>query len=388
MFSLLLALIYAAFISIGLPDSLLGSAWPSMYEILDAPIEAAGIITMFIAACTIISSLVSSKITNKFSTGTVTAVSVLLTAIALFGFSISNSFAMLLMFAVPYGLGAGSIDAALNHYVATNYKSKHMTWLHAFWGVGATVSPYIMSFALTNNFGWQGGYRIVGAIQGALCLIFFAFLPLWKNGQKGDDNQPKEVNVSIKKALSLKGIKYLMVSFCAYCGLEATVGLWAVSFLVEVRGVETELAALFGSFMYLGITVGRFFCGFIADRVGDKNMVRAGLVLMIVGGLLVFVQDGGNVVSLCGLVVVGLGSAPVYPCIIHATPKSFGKQNAGTVIGIQMASAYTGTTFLPPLFGLVASFVGISFFPFYAVLLAVVAFVFSEFSNRALSLNS
>ncbi len=385
MFSLLLALIYAAFISIGLPDSLLGSAWPSMYNMLGAPIEAAGVITMFIAACTIVSSLISSKITNKFSTGTVTAVSVLLTAIALFGFSISTSFVMLLMFAIPYGFGAGSIDAALNHYVATNYKSKHMTWLHAFWGVGATVSPYIMSFALTNNFGWQGGYRIVGCIQAVLCLVFFIFLPLWKKGQKGEENQPKAVNVSLKNAFSLKGIKYLMVSFCAYCGLEAMVGLWAVSFLVEVRGVETELAALFGSFMYLGITVGRFFCGFIADRVGDKNMVRAGLILMFLGGALVIVRDSGNIVSLSGLVVLGLGSAPVYPCIIHATPKSFGKENAGTVIGIQMASAYTGTTFLPPLFGLIASFAGLTFFPFYAVLLAMIALVFSELSNKALS---
>lgn len=380
MYSLLLAIIYVAFISLGLPDSLLGAAWPSMYGQLNVPMANAGILTMIIAGGTIVSSLFSDKLTRKLGAGMVTAISVLMTAAALFGFSISGSFIMLCLFAVPYGLGAGAVDAALNNYVALNYASRHMTWLHCFWGVGAAVSPYIMSFCLTNGWGWGSGYRTVSVVQVVLTVILFLSLPLWKKKTEAGGAEDKPAALSFKQTLNIKGVKLIMLTFFSYCALESTTGLWASSFLVQHKKMDPGLAAQFSALFFLGITFGRLICGFIADKAGDRLLIRLGISTIVFGAALVLLPLGNSYIALGGLVIIGLGCAPVYPAIIHATPDNFGKENSQAIIGIQMASAYTGTTFMPLLFGLIAeAYIGL--FPIYLMFFALLMLLLSERLN-------
>lgn len=381
MVSLLLAIIYLAFISLGLPDSLLGSAWPAMRLELGTPISYAGIISMIIAIGTIISSLLSSRVIRRFGPGLVTAVSVAMTAAALFGFSISNSFILLCLWAIPYGLGAGAVDAALNNYVAVHYSSRHMSWLHAFWGVGVTISPYIMSACLTGGLGWQAGYRNVSILQIVLTVVLFAALPLWK-GSGGDEEAESAVDVPLSKAVKIPGVPFVMLAFLGFCALESTAGLWASSYLVGARGVDAETAAQFTALFYMGETAGRLANGFIADRFGDRKMIRVGIIIMVIGIALVLAPV--NAISLVGLVVIGLGAAPVYPCIIHATPDNFGKENSQALVGIQMASAYTGTTLMPPLFGLIAQYISVSLYPWYLLIFAALMLCMTELLNRTI----
>lgn len=385
MVSLLLAIIYIAFISLGLPDSLLGSAWPVMYKELNAPISYAGIISMIISAGTIVSSLFSDKITRKLGTGLVTAISVLLTASALFGFSISNAFLMLCLFAVPYGLGAGAVDAALNNYVALHYNSRQMSWLHCFWGVGASISPYIMGYAIGAGHGWRTGYSMVSIIQIFLTVILFLSLPLWKKKTAvTPESEDYEAPIGLKDALKIKGVVFILISFFAYCAFESTAGLWISTYLVENRGMNSQTAANFASLFYLGITFGRFLCGFIADKIGDRNMIRIGVATMLVGVAFIAIPVKITMLALIGLMIAGLGAAPVYPCIIHSTPSNFGKENSHAIIGIQMASAYVGSTFMPPVFGFLAEYVNVAIYPFYLLVFVVLLLVMSEKVNRVI----
>lgn len=384
MVSLLLAIIYLAFISLGLPDSLLGSAWPVMRLELGAPVSYAGIVSMIIAMGTIISSLFSSRVIRKFGPGSVTAVSVAMTAAALFGFSVSGSFLLLCLLAVPYGLGAGAVDAALNNYVAVHYSSRHMSWLHAFWGVGVTVSPCIMSACLTGGLGWQAGYRNISALQIILTVILFAALPLWNRAGSGEEEK-NAADVPLSQAVRIPGVPFVMLAFFGFCALEATAGLWASSYLVGSRGITAETAAQFTALFYLGETVGRIANGFIADRFGDRRMIRVGLLVMVTGVALVLTPL--NTLSLMGLVTIGLGAAPVYPCIIHATPSNFGKENSQALVGIQMASAYTGTTLMPPLFGLTAQYIGVGLYPWYLLAFAILMLCMTEQLNRIVDRN-
>lgn len=384
MFSFLLAIIYLAFISLGLPDSLLGSAWPVMQHELSVPLSYAGILSMVISAGTIVSSLLADRVIRRFGTGLVTAVSTLLTAGALFGFSVAGSFWVLCIIAVPYGLGAGAIDAALNNYVALHYSSRHMSWLHAFWGVGVTISPYIMSFCLGRQLGWESGYMSVSAIQFVLALLLFFSLPLWKKREEQSQVQEATPRVlSIAQALRLKGAPFVLIAFFAFCALETTAGLWASSYMVEHKNVDAQTAARFASLFYIGETVGRFLNGIIADRFGDRRMVRAGSVIMIAGVIMIALPLNTDIVSLCGLVVIGLGAAPVYPCIIHSTPANFGKENSQSLVGIQMACAYIGSTFMPPLFGLLAQYADIAFYPAFLGIFALLMLLMTELLNRA-----
>ena len=388
MYSLLLALIYLAFISLGLPDSLLGSAWPIMREELGVPLSSAGIISMIIAGGTIVSSLFSDKLTRKFGAGLVTAVSVLLTAVALLGFSLSTEFYMLCLLSVPYGLGAGAVDAALNNYVALHYSSRQMSWLHAFWGVGVTISPNIMSYCLSNQFGWEMGYRTVSIIQMVLTAILFISLPIWKRGVENtnltdsetEDFTPK--SLSLFEAFKIKGAPYVLLAFFGYCALETTTGLWATSYMVGYRGIDAETAAKFASLFYIGITVGRILCGFITDKLGDKKMIRIGVITMSVAVVLIALPVKTDIFALSGLIVIGLGAAPVYPCIIHSTPDNFGKENSGALVGIQMASAYLGSTFMPPVFGFLAEHISLALYPFYLGIFAVLMLLMTELLNR------
>ena len=372
MISLLLVVIYLSFISLGLPDSLLGAAWPTMQPLLGVPISYAGYISMIISCGTVISSLFSDKLLRRFGTGVLVAGSVLLTAVALFGFSVSAQFWMLCLFAVPYGLGAGAVDAALNHYVAVHYASRHMSWLHCFWGVGCAVSPYIMSFYLNRNADWQGGYRAISVLQIGLTVILFLSLPLWKKTDAAEQ-EASAAGMKLRDYLRERGVLQAMTTFFCYCALESTAGLWASSYLVQERGVPAQTAAKFAAMFYIGITAGRFICGFLTDRFGDRKMIRYGLCGIAAGVALVLLPLP-KMIAPAGLVLIGFGCAPVYPCQIHATPELFGKEQAQRLIGLQMASAYIGTTLMPPLFGVIADHAGLGMFPvFLAFFLAALA---------------
>lgn len=365
MFHLLLAIIYLAFISLGLPDGLLGAAWPSMYPQLGVEVSGAGAVSMTIALGTIASSLLSDRLTWRFGAGKVTAVSVAMTACALFGFSTCTEYWMLLLWAVPYGLGAGGVDASLNNYVALHYSSRHMSWLHCMWGVGASTGPYIMGWVLSGGHHWSGGYRIVGALQILLTAVLFLTLGLWKNRQTEAENaQP----VPMKQVFSIPGAREILVTFFCYCGLEQTAGLWASSYLTLSRGVERSTAAFFAGLFFLGMTLGRAVNGFLTVKFDDKTLIRMGAAVIGLGVAAMALP--GNL-ALAGLLLVGLGCAPIYPCIIHSTPANFGPERSQALIGVQMASAYVGTLLLPPLFGLIANHIGAWTMPVY--LLAILA---------------
>ena len=372
---LLLAIIYVAFISLGLPDALLGAAWPSMYRDFSVPVSYSGIIFMIIAGGTIVSSLQSDRLTKRLGAGSVTAISVLTTALALFGFSISHSYIALCLWAIPYGLGAGSVDAALNNYVAIHYASRHMSWLHCMWGIGASLGPYIMGYALTGGLGWNSGYRYIAVLQIGLTGALFLTLPLWrgqaKTARKTGAVDTKVEPLPLRHVVSIPGAKEIMITFFCYCAVEQTANLWASSYLVLYQGVSAETAAGFASLFFVGITVGRFLSGFLTLLLNDTQMIRLGQGLIAVG-IITLLLPFGTITSLVGLLLIGLGCAPVYPSIIHATPANFGEDKSQAMIGVQMASAYAGTCLMPPVFGLVANHLGISLLPFYLMLILIV----------------
>lgn len=387
MYILLLALIYLAFISLGLPDSLLGAAWPSMRGVFDVPLSYMGMVSMLISGGTIFSSLMSERLTKRLGTKYVTVISVFLTAIALFGFSLSNKFWMLCLWAIPYGLGAGAIDSALNNYVALHYNSRHMSWLHCFWGVGTIASPYVMSYALTHS-SWNNGYRTVSYIQFGIAFILLSTLFVWKVNQKEDDEKKQGKALGIRGSLRIKGVIFLLLGFFGYCAAESTTILWASSYLVGVRGVSNEIAASFGALFFIGITAGRFVAGFISERFGDRKMIRIGLAIVAVGVLCVFLPIKTDIAALAGLVIIGVGCAPVYPSIIHSTPANFGADNSQAIIGVQMASAYVGSTFMPPLFGLIANHISLRLFPLYLVVFFTLTAVMIEITYRKVDTNN
>lgn len=380
MVHLLLVIIYLAFISLGLPDALLGAAWPSMYPQFDVPVSYAGIISMIIALGTVVSSLQSDRLTKKLGTGKVTALSVLMTAMALFGFATSHSFGMLCLWAIPYGLGAGSVDASLNNYVALHYESRHMSWLHCMWGIGASAGPYIMGYALTEGWGWNSGYHIIAVLQIVLTAILLCSLPLWKQRPAEVLQDGKVQNVkalSIREVLQLAGAREILVCFFCYCALEQTTGLWASSYLTLHKGVSADTAASFASMFYLGITVGRALSGFLTMKLNDVQMIRLGEVIIGIG-VLVMLLPFGQSLSLTGLILIGLGCAPVYPCVIHSTPAHFGADKSQAIIGIQMACAYVGTCLMPPVFGLIANHITVALLPVYLLIILVLMVIMHE----------
>ena len=382
MFSLLLPFIYLAFVGLGLPDSLLGSAWPLMVDQLQVPLSYAGIISMIISCGTITSSLFSDKLTHRFGAGIVTAVSISFTALALLGFSLCNSFPLMCLLAIPYGLGAGAVDAALNNYVALHYAARHMNWLHCFWGVGASIGPYIMGWVIQANHGWRMGYGVVSSIQILLAISLFFTLPLWKRQTGGPVSEKSAAPISLRKAVSLRGVKEVLLAFFCYCAFESTAILWASTYLVEFKAVDPEQAATFASLFLAGITLGRFISGFVADRIGDKNMMRIGIMVIVLGLALIMLPVSAALSALLGLILIGLGAAPIYPAIIHSTPTLFGKENSHAVVGIQMASAYCGSLLMPPAFGILAQYVHIGIFPFYMAMFVVIMLWMTERANR------
>lgn len=375
--ALLLVIIYLAFISLGLPDSLLGSAWPSMYRGLGVSIDSAGIISMIISGGTILSSLMSDRVIRRFGTGMVTFVSVAMTAIALMGFSLSNSFVMLCLCAVPLGLGAGSVDAALNNFVALHYKAKHMSWLHCFWGIGASMGPIIMSYSLVRPQSWNAGYRVISIIQFALVAVLLFSLPLWKKAQSSasKSEETHQQILSIRQLIGLPGAKQVLLAFFCYCAIEHTVGLWGSSYLVTIHGIPAETAARWISLYYFGITFGRLLSGFLAVKLRHKQMVHFGQLLIGTGVVVLLLPIQSNFL-LAGLFLIGLGCAPIYPSLLHETPNNFGSQYSQSIMGVQMACAYVGTTFMPPLFGLLGANINYGLFPvFLGALLLLMIFM-------------
>lgn len=390
MTSLLLVLIYVCFISLGLPDSLLGSAWPVLHAQICVPMSYAGIISTVIFIGTILSSLFSDRLLRKFGAGRVTAVSVALTALGLFGFSISNQFWMLILWAIPYGLGAGGVDAILNNYVALHYKAQHMSWLHCMWGVGASISPYIMSFSLIRLDGWSYGYLIVSVIQAVLCAFIFISLPVWKRAGRADTAsklQEQSPPLTFKEIFSIKNALPCFFMFFGYCALELTASLWASSYLVQKWEFAPEVAAGLASMFYLGLTFGRFINGFLAMKLSDHFLIRVGLAIISVGIILLFISVN-SIFALIGFVLIGLGCAPVYPCIIHMTPDVFGKDKSQAMIGVQMAFAYVGFLTMPPLFGLIAQHISISLLPAYLLIILAGIIIMHEIVMRNLAKNN
>lgn len=379
MFSLLLALIYVSFISLGLPDSLLGSAWPQMQESLGVSLSLGGVISFLITASTILSSLVSHQVIQRFGTGAVTMCSVAMTALALFGFSLSNSFLALCLWAIPYGLGAGSVDAALNNFVALHCKAKHMSWLHCFWGIGATGGPYIMGLCLSRGMGWQAGYRTISFLQMALTLILLLSLPLWKKQELplsgGETVRPQTPQWG--KLLKRPGVKAALTAFFFYSALELTTGLWGSSYMVAVRGISAETAAKWISLFYLGITAGRFFSGFLTLRFSDDAMVRLGEGTAIVGILLILLPLH-NLFLCLGLILTGLGCAPIYPSLLHATPQRFGKSLSQSLMGTQMAISYLGSTTMPPVSGFLSEKISMGLYPILLLVFALCMTILTE----------
>lgn len=382
MINLLLAIIYLAFISLGLPDALLGSAWPTMSHDIGAQISWAGGISMVISAGTIVSALLSDRMTKRFGAGKVTFVSIALTALALLGFSFAPNYIVLILLAIPYGLGAGGVDAALNNYVAVHYESRHMSWLHCMWGIGVSAGPYVMGFALSHGLGWSAGYQYIAIVQVILTVILFISLPLWNNRKAHELSKSIQISKEYSKTLSfaevlrIPGAKNILIMFFCYCAIEQTAGLWASSYMVLYGSVSRVVAAGWASLFYVGITAGRFISGFLTMRFNDENMIRLGQLVMILGILVLLLPLPNHIALVAGFVIIGLGCAPIYPCVIHSTPHYFGADKSQAIVGMQMASAYIGSMLMPAIFGFIGQNVSMSLLPAYLIiLLSIMAFM-------------
>lgn len=398
MASLLLPVIYLTFISLGLPDSLLGTAWPVMHVDLGAPVAAQSLISIIISCCTIVSSLLTARLVRHLGTGRLTALSVALTAAAILGFSTTGAFWQLCLIAIPYGLGAGAIDAALNNYVALNYGARHMSWLHCCWGIGASVGPLVMGWALGSSMGWPGGYLAIGAVQVAITVVLLFSVPLWRQaagtdsagegkGKNTDEDEDKAANegtggaLTNRELLSLPGARAAIGSFGTYCALEGSIGLWIASYLTMARGLNASTAASIVAQFYLGITAGRLISGFIAQWLTSENQIRLGQALVAAGLIGLIVLDGPLAASACVL-VAGLGCAPIYPSIVALTPKRFGERASQGLVSLQMACAYAGSMLVPPIFGLVAGAGGSPLIPFMALALLAANIILAERAAR------
>lgn len=403
MTNLLLALIYLAFISLGLPDALLGSAWPAIYSDFMVTVSYAGIVSVIISMGTIVSSLLSDRLISWLGTGKITAISVGLTAVAILGFALAPNFWALCICAIPYGLGAGSIDVALNNYVALHFKSSHLNWLHCCWGIGATIGPYIMGAALAGGSGWRGGYWYAACIQLAITAILFLSLPLWKHGEladfvpvrpshpdQGTENlvsataeevrepkfqPPPPRHLKLSEVVQIRGVKAMMVCFFCYSALEHTIGLWAATYLRLFKNMDAAAAAAFASMVFLGITIGRAISGFLAMRYTDQQMIRLGIILTALG-LLILIIPGPALLAVCGIMTIGLGCSPIYPAMIHSTPQIFGRERSRAITGVQMSCFFVGVLIMPPLFGLVADRLSVGLLPVYlSISLGLMAFL-------------
>ena len=387
MSSLLLAVIYLIFISLGLPDSLLGSGWPKMQAVFSVPSSYAGYVSMTISFMTIISALLSPRMIKHFHTKWITIVSIGLTIAGLLGFSICSQYWMLFIFTVPYGLGAGAIDASVNHYVANNYSGSVMNFLHFFYGVGAVISPYIMALALKYA-RWNEGYSWTSYIQMFILFVCIISLPLWKTNGKEEEEDHSD-SVGIKEALKVPAVIFTLIAFYAYCAGEATCFLWTPSYFAGTKsGLSAETIASFGSLIFGGLMLGRLISGFISNKLGDRKLIRIGIFVELIGIIMVFLPIDNYMVAAAGFVVIGTGMGPVYPAIQHMAPANFGKKYSAAVIGLQMAAAYVGSTFMPMIFGLLQQKIGIAIMPTYLLIFAIINFGMLELTYSKIKIKS
>lgn len=382
MITILLIIIYIAFISLGLPDTIMGSAWPMIYQDLQVPVSYAGVFTMIVSGGTILSSFFSEKLIRILGTGKITAISVAMTAVALIGICFAPSYLWICLLGIPMGLGAGSVDSALNNFVALHYEARHMNWLHGFWGVGATTGPMIMSLFLTTENGWRRGYGTIGMMQAGLVICLVLSLPLWKKTEtKQEKAKEAEPDTKIAALLNLRGAKPALFSFLCYCAVEATTGLWGSTYLVMYKHISAETAARWVATYYLGITIGRFLTGFISIYLDNKKMIRMGQVIIAIGAISMILPFSVYF-QMLGLILIGLGCAPIYPAMLHETPVRFGTERSQGIMGIQMAVAYVGSTFMPPLFGLIANITGFVVLPLFLMIFTILMLITSEIVGR------
>lgn len=394
MATLLLIIIYIAFIGLGIPDSLFGTAWPAIYVSFEIPISSANYVTLLISCGTVISSALSARIINRFGTAVVTAVSTAITAAALFGFSVSGNLLWLCIFSIPMGLGAGAVDSALNNYVALHYKATHMNFLHCFYGIGVSVSPYLMSLALTNENNWRDGYRLTFYLQLAIALITIVSLPLWKKAHPASLQSNEEIHpktLSIINMLKMPSVRAVLLIFIGSCAIECTCGTWGSTFLVNSKGMSVDHAAKIITLYYVGMALGRFLSGILAARLSSWKLIHLGQTITIFAILLLFLPLPSTIAA-AGLFFIGLGNSPIFPNLIHLTPENFGKDISQSVMGMQMAASYAGIMLIPPIFGLWAQKTGTDIFPLYLLIMLVVM-LFGTYSmlnflkKRAISSN-
>ncbi|WP_026508712.1 MFS transporter [Butyrivibrio sp. MC2013] len=384
MASLLVAIIYLIFISLGLPDSLLGSGWPKMQVFFGVPSSYAGYVSMTICFMTIISALFSPKFIKKIHTKWIVIVSIFLTVIGLFGFSVCTSYYMLFIFAIPFGLGAGAIDAAVNHYVANHYSGAVMSFLHCFYGVGAMISPSIMAAALKHA-RWNEGYRWTAYLQIAILVVVILSLPLWSKSESVEEEEELKNGAGIRETIKAPGVVLTLIAFFAYCSGEAICFVWTPSYFAGTKaGLSDGLIASFGSLIFGGLMLGRMISGFISNKLGDRLMIRLGIAVELVGILMVFIPTSGYIAAAIGFVIIGTGMGPVYPSIQHMAPENFGKRYSAAAIGLQMASAYVGSTFMPTIFGITQQSVGIWIMPVFLLVFAGLNIGFMELTYKVI----
>jgi fucose permease len=383
MITLLLIIIYLAFISLGLPDSILGTTWPVMRGEMGLPLDAAGFVSIVITVGSVISGLLSGKINKFLGTGKVVFFSCFMTGAALLSISFIPKFYWLVILAVPLGFGAGSVDASLNNYVALHFKAHHMNWLHSFWGLGATIGPIIVSGFLSAEGGWRTSYRVISFIQLTLAIILFITLPLWKKvnhskkEQFNTDNTLKSRNQNKKHVLMINGVIYAMGVFLFYCGVEMSVGLWGSSYLIQIKLLKPETAAFFVALYYLGITMGRVISGFFSFKLTNKQLIKIGVIISILAMLLMFIPLGKGFIII-PMVLLGLGLSPIFPAMVHETPVHFGEQNSQTIIGYQMSAAYFGSSIIPPAVGFILNHTSLRLFPFcilFSMLVVIICYI-------------
>lgn len=372
---LLLFIIYIAFIGLGIPDSLFGTAWPAISDEFSLPVSWANFVTIIISGGTIISSLLSARIINRFGTAAVTAVSTTMTAFALLGFSVSQNMLYLCLCAIPLGLGAGAIDTALNNYVALHYKASHMNFLHCFYGIGVSLSPFIMSFALSKS-SWQNGYFNVSLVQFGIALLTIISLPIWKKVRHSGTNSHSSPTRTLPLKTMLRNPKVMTACmvFLGSCGMEYTCGIWGSTYLVRGKGAAVDTAALMITFYYVGIAFGRFLSGILSAKLTSNQLIRAGQITVL-AALVLLILPLPYQVSAFSLFLIGMGNGTIYPNMLHLTPANFGEDVSQSVIGVQMAFSYVGILLAPAIFGLMAQYITISLFPYFILLCYVIMIV-------------
>jgi len=360
---------------------MIGAAWPAMYGELGVSDSRLGIVSTILTCCCIVANIYSPRLLNRFSTGSLIAASMLIIGLSTLGFGLSGTFASLCIFAVLLGLALGCIDAVMNNFMAVNYKSRHMNWLHGCWGLGATISPIILAAGMERFGTWRAGYFSVSGIHFVITIVLFLSLPLWKKVSKPTEQVEEYVKTDYKEVMRLKGIKLSLIAFFFYCALEISLGLWGSTYLVMIKKVTEEQAAGWLSLLFLGLTLGRLITGFLTFKLSNTQLIRIGGALVFVGILILFLSSR-DAAYMIGFFIFGFGCGPIWPCLIHETPKRFGEAYSQLVVGLQLVASNAGNALAPLVFGAMAAYTGYATLPLYLVVLLIVTMIAIEIQNR------